>query len=176
MISASIEWFWEFDSMADNHARWMQLFCDAKTYLPSTKGFSYIYLGTNNTFGKAFWTLVSLQANKIQNSDNKGDYLQGSSFQWQFQREHVILIVWINNLSSSNNKHAHLRHQFFVSLIKYVHSLAHYVVIRSYRKVAPEAAYGPTCSFLSVYFSMVIYGVCLCRHNCSDSIWYRHEQ
>ena len=32
--------------------------------------------GRVNTSGKALWTLVSLQANKIQNSDNKGDYLQ----------------------------------------------------------------------------------------------------
>ena len=54
----------------------MQLFCDANTYLPKTKGLSYIYLGMVNTSGKALWTLVSLQANKIQNSDNKGDYLQ----------------------------------------------------------------------------------------------------
>ena len=54
----------------------MQLFCDANTYLPTTKGFSYIYLGMVNTSGKALWTFVSLQANKIQNSDNKGDYLQ----------------------------------------------------------------------------------------------------
>ena len=44
--------------------RWMQLFCDANTYLPKTKGFSYIYLGMVNTSGKALWTLVSLQANK----------------------------------------------------------------------------------------------------------------
>ena len=76
MISASIDWFWEFIRVANNHARWMQLFCDANTYLPKTKGFSYIYLGMDNTSGKALWTLVSLQANKIQNSDNKGDYLQ----------------------------------------------------------------------------------------------------
>ena len=76
MISASIDWFWEFIRVANNHARWMQLFCDANTYLPKTKGFSYIYLGIDNTSGKALWTLVSLQANKIQNSDNKGDYLQ----------------------------------------------------------------------------------------------------
>ena len=76
MISASIDWFWEIIRVANNHARWMQLFCDANTYLPKTKGFSYIYLGMVNTSGKALWTLVSLQANKIQNSDNKGDYLQ----------------------------------------------------------------------------------------------------
>ena len=54
----------------------MQLLCDANTYLPKTKGFSYIYLGMGNTSGKALWTLVSLKANEIQNSDNKGDYLQ----------------------------------------------------------------------------------------------------
>jgi len=53
----------------------MQLFCDANTDLPKTKGFSYIYLGMDNTSGKALRTLISLQANKIQNSDNKGDYL-----------------------------------------------------------------------------------------------------
>ena len=74
MISASIDWFREFIRVAHKHARWMQLFCDANTYLPKTKGFSYIYLGMDNTSGKALRTLVSLQANKIQNSDNKGDY------------------------------------------------------------------------------------------------------
>ena len=75
MISASIDDFQSFTWVDHNHERWMQLFCDANTYLPNTKGFSYIYLGMDNTSGKALRTLISLQANKIQNSDNKGDYL-----------------------------------------------------------------------------------------------------
>ena len=72
MISASIDCF---DRVDHHHERWMQLFCDANTCLPKTKGFGYIYLGMDNTSGKALRTLISLQANKIQNSDNKGDYL-----------------------------------------------------------------------------------------------------
>jgi hypothetical protein len=76
MISAFIDWFWEFTRVAHSHERWVQLFCDANTYLQITKGFTYIHLGMNDTSGKAFWTLISLQANKIQNSDNKGDHLQ----------------------------------------------------------------------------------------------------
>ena len=64
-----------------HHERWMQLFCDANTCVPKTKGLSYIYLGMDNTSRKALWTLVSLQANNIQNSDNKGD--------WDYLQDHV---------------------------------------------------------------------------------------
>ena len=48
-----------------------------RQYVPTKyQRLHYIYLGMDHTSGNALWTLVSLQANKVQNSDNKGDYLQ----------------------------------------------------------------------------------------------------